>query len=223
MAREGGVISPRWRRRDRVARRALLLADMVGILIALLAAAAIADFRPDPWQLVLLALPTLPFWGLIFKVYGLYDRDVRRISHAGIDDLPWLFHGLVIGGLCFWGYLKWGTDTRLLFSEAALFGIFSLPLLVLLRSAARKFVIGMEGAERVLIAGAGATSSLVVRKIAQHPEYGLTAVGLLAPDGATTEELEPPLEDPAPVAARAAGRLGRRSRHARRRRDRSTG
>ncbi len=185
-----GVISPRWRRRDRISRRALLVADMLGILIALFAAAALADFRPDPWQMVWLALPTLPVWALLFKVYGLYDRDVRRISHAGIDDLPWLFHALLVGGLLYWAYLKLVPDTRLLFAEAAWFGAISLPLLVLLRSTARRLVIGLEGAERVLIAGAGATSALVVRKIAQHPEYGLSPVGRLAPAGATSGELE---------------------------------
>ena len=183
------VISPYWRHRDRVSRRALVVADVVGILVALFGAAAVAGFRTDAWQLVLLALPTLPVWLLVFKVYGLYDRDVRRISHTGIDDLPWLFHGLLVSGLLFWAYLKWGSDTRLLFAEAAWFMAFCLPLLVLLRSAARRFVLGMEGAERVLIAGAGATSALVVRKIAQHPEYGLAPVGRLAPAGATAAEL----------------------------------
>jgi exopolysaccharide biosynthesis polyprenyl glycosylphosphotransferase len=184
----GGVISPRWRRRDRTQRRALLLADLVGLTAAFTLASMIAGFRDDSWELVLLLLPTLPAWAIIFKLYGLYDRDVRRISHSGIDDLPYLFHAFVVGVLLFWAYLKWGTDTRLLFAEAAWAGVLAIPLLVVLRSVARLFVLGYEGPERVLIAGAGATSALVVRKISQHPEYGLVPVGRLGPSDPTTEE-----------------------------------
>ncbi len=39
---------------------------------------------------------------LLFKLYGLYDRDIKRISHTGLDDLPWLFHALLVGALGFW-------------------------------------------------------------------------------------------------------------------------
>ena len=39
---------------------------------------------------------------VLFKLYGLYDRDVKRISHSTVDDLPWLFHATVIGVLLAW-------------------------------------------------------------------------------------------------------------------------
>ncbi len=171
----------------------LLAADMTGILVALWAAAAIVGERSDPLQLALYALPTLPAWALLFKLYGLYDRDVRRISHAGIDDLPWLFHAIVVGGLLFWGYLhlEFSHSSRLLFAEAAWFGGIGLPLIVGLRSLARTTVLGRMGAERILIAGAGPTAALLVRKITQHPEYGLTPIGRLAPNGAMAEAIDP--------------------------------
>lgn len=191
------VITSQWGRRDKISRRMLLLADVTGILIALYAAALIVDFRADPFQLVLYALPTLPAWAVLFKLYGLYDRDVKRISHTGIDDVPHLFHALVVGILLFWAYVKWVPGSRLLFAEAASFGTVGLVVLVALRSMARRIVVGRTGAERVLIAGAGPTSALLVRKIVQHPEYGLTPVGRIAPIGAAPEEIIEPAVGPA--------------------------
>ena len=142
------VISSRWGRRDRISRRMLLLADMVGISLALFLATVLTGERDSPVELLLFALPVLPAWALLFKLYGLYDRDIRRISHAGIDDLPWLFHGLVVGTLLFWGYIKFVPDSRLLFEEAAWFGAIGLPLLVVLRSMARHIVLNRMGPER---------------------------------------------------------------------------
>ena len=191
---KNGVISFQWGRRDRICRRMLLTGDLIGIATALYVAALIAGERSDPFELVLLALPILPVWALIFKLYGLYDRDVRRISHAGIDDLPWLFHAIVVGTLLFWAYLhvEFSHSSRLLFAEAALFGVIGLPLIVTLRSLARTIVLGRMGAERILIAGAGPTAALLVRKISQHPEYGLMPIGRLAPNGAISEEIVDP-------------------------------
>ena len=186
------VISSRWGRRDRISRRMLLLADMIGISLALLLATVLTGERVDPAELLLFALPVLPAWALLFKLYGLYDRDIRRISHAGIDDLPWLFHGLVVGTLLFWAYIKLVPDSRLLFEEAAWFGAIGLPLLVVLRSLARHIVLNRMGPERILIAGSGVTAALLVRKIAQHPEYGLAPVGRLAPLGAAPDDIVNP-------------------------------
>ena len=50
-------------------------------------------------------LLTLPAWILVFKAYGLYDRDGKRVSHSTVDDVPWLFHALVIGSLGLWALL----------------------------------------------------------------------------------------------------------------------
>ena len=82
------------------------------------AASLSVGFREIPLGLVLLSLPTLPVWLVVFKLYGLYDRDIKRISHATLDDLPWLFHALLIGGLLFWVYLKLSPYHQLTVSEA---------------------------------------------------------------------------------------------------------
>ena len=60
---------------------------------------------------------------VLFKLYGLYDRDVKRISHSTVDDLPWLLHAAVIGGLLLWVYARYSPLHRLDFAEILLFGV----------------------------------------------------------------------------------------------------
>lgn len=38
----------------------------------------------------------------LVKLYGLYERDAKRLSHSTLDDLPSLFHGLLLGCLLTW-------------------------------------------------------------------------------------------------------------------------
>ncbi len=93
------------RPRDYLLRRALAGAD----LLAVLAAAALAlMLSPDPADPVdiLWLLPTLPVWLVLFRLYGLYERDVKRVNASALDDLPSLFHAFVVGTLILWAYLR---------------------------------------------------------------------------------------------------------------------
>ena len=186
------VISSTWARRDMLTRRALLVSDVIAIELALLLAGLASDssFRPQFAELALLALPVLPVWALLFKLYGLYDRDLKRISHGSIDDLPWLFHALIIGTLGMWFYLRALPDQRLLFVEAAVFGCAALILLVVGRSTVRSLILARLGNERVLIAGDAPACELLVRKMATHPEYGLKPVLLLHANQAEADQSE---------------------------------
>lgn len=177
------VVSSTRGRRDRIIRRALVVVDLIAIELALLAAGVASPTRADPGQLALLNLPLLAVWVLLFKLYGLYDRDVKRISHGGIDDLPWLFHSLIIGMLGFWAFLKLVPVQQMLFVEVAVFGLVALPLMIILRSATRHAVLRALGPEQVLIAGSSPTCELLVRKLGGHPEYGLTPAAILSPYG----------------------------------------
>ena len=60
----------------------------------------------------LLGLLTLPVWIALFNVYGLYDRDSKRISYSTVDDFPRLFHSLVIGSAGALGLLQAGVSTQ---------------------------------------------------------------------------------------------------------------
>ena len=183
---EAAVVSASWGRRDRLVRRGLAAADAIGLLAALAIALALGanPFRVDHLDPLLLMAATLPLWLVLFKLYGLYDRDIKRISHSSIDDLPWLFHALLLGGLGFWGLLRITPEPQLTLLESFLFGVSAIVLIIGLRSAARRALARWMGPERMLFAGTGPLVPSLVRKIEQHPEYGLEPVGLLEqPEG----------------------------------------
>jgi exopolysaccharide biosynthesis polyprenyl glycosylphosphotransferase len=183
--RSPSVVATTWGRRDALTRRLLAAADLVGLLGALTAASAIVGTsqgtRDAEFDLLVASLPTLPVWLVLFKLYGLYDRDIKRVSHATFDDLPWLFHALLIGGLLLWGYFKLLPVHQLTFAESVVFGISALATISLLRALVRRMVIGALGPERVLIAGSGGMSTPLIRKMRQHPEYALEPIGMISP------------------------------------------
>jgi exopolysaccharide biosynthesis polyprenyl glycosylphosphotransferase len=181
----GFVVARSWGRRDFLTRRLLAVADTFGIVIAMGAASLSVGIRELPLGLVLLSLPTLPVWLIIFKLYGLYDRDIKRISHATLDDLPWLFHALLIGGLLFWVYLKVSPYHQLTLDEALWFGATAMVAVSGLRFLVRRAVLSALGPERVLIAGVSAVTGPLLRKIRDHPEYGLEPIGLIGPEAST--------------------------------------
>ena len=132
------VVSTKRSRRDKVTRRTLLVVDLLSIELALVVAGVLAGVRPAPFDLALYGLAMLPVWALLFKLYGLYDRDIKRISHTGIDDLPWVFHSLVVGTLLLWAYMRLIPESQMLLEEVAWFGAFALPLMIAGRSLSRR-------------------------------------------------------------------------------------
>lgn len=184
--REAVVVGTRLGRRDALTRRLLAVADVIGLALALVAASLIAGIpavREGPFALLAASLPLVPAWVLLFKLYGLYDRDIKRISHATLDDLPWLFHALLVGGLLMWGYFKLVADYQLSFPEGLTFGLAAIVFVSLLRLLVRRDVLRVLGPERVMIAGTGAMMTPLLRKISKHPEYGLDPIGLITPTG----------------------------------------
>src|SRR6266511_173513 len=162
--------------RDFVLRRLLVTADLVGIVFALALAATFfgpGDVLPQLfWSLLL-----LPAWILLFKIYGLYDRDAKRVSHSTVDDLPWLFHSLVIGSLGLWLLLRYGPTQKLIFMEALVFFSAALGGIFVARAGARAASRFLVPPERVLFVGGGPMAHLLARKFRLHPEYELEPIG----------------------------------------------
>ena len=79
-------------RRGWLVRRLLVLADVVGLVLAFVAvelvfgAGAGAGNRATSVEESLLLLATLPGWIVVAKLYGLYDQDEERTHHPTIDD-----------------------------------------------------------------------------------------------------------------------------------------
>ncbi len=174
------TISTRYGRRDWVLRRALAITDLIAVAGALAFAFAVSPVRDGFGGLVVL-LALMPLWTLLFRAYGLYERDVKRINHQVLDDIPNLFHALLIGTLLLWAFSRvvLGAE-RLAFVELFVFAGSR-------RSSASAFfepwlaaaVTRGLGPERVVFLGEPAGLTTLIRKIQVHPEYGLDIVGIV--------------------------------------------
>jgi exopolysaccharide biosynthesis polyprenyl glycosylphosphotransferase len=174
------LVTPRRTSRDPALRRLLLAGDALGVLIALVLALGIApSSRVHSFIWGLFAIPLM---AVIFKLYGLYDRDVKRISHSTVDDLPWLFHATVIGGLLLWVYARYSPMGRLDFLEILFLGLGVIIFVLAMRWTVRSTAAALIGYDRALLVGVGPMASAFIRKLAHHPEYGIKVVGALIPE-----------------------------------------
>lgn len=164
---------------DAALRRMLAAGDAISAVLALAAAMALAGQS---------GLAHRMLWGLLapalivvlFKMYGLYDRDVKRISYSTVDDLPRVFHALVIGTLLLWLYAKVTPMHRLDFEEILLFSVLMLLLTMSVRGLTRSFQARLVGQEPVLLIGGGRLAELLSAKLAAHPEFRSHVIGVLA-------------------------------------------
>jgi exopolysaccharide biosynthesis polyprenyl glycosylphosphotransferase len=174
------------RRRGWLVRRALALADVVGLFIAFLVAQNVfgqlispADrIGPDAeWALFLL---TLPGWIVVAKLYGLYDRDEERTDHSTVDDVVGVFHLVTVGAwLLFAGAWFTGAAAPNL-PKLVTFWLLAILLICVGRATARalcrRSVIYVQN---TIIVGAGDVGQTIARKLRNHPEYGINLVGFV--------------------------------------------
>jgi len=163
---------------DAALRRLLVAADVLAVLVALVAAVAISPMPPRGHPLTW-SLFAVPMMMVLFKLYGLYDRDIKRISHSTVDDLPWLLHATIIGGLVLWLYSRYSPMRRLDFAEIMLFGVSAMLLVVAARFSVRGIAVRAIGPERALLVGGGSMARALVAKLAAHPEHRIDVIGSL--------------------------------------------
>ena len=80
-------------------RRALLVADVLGLTIAFFVTPVGLSLPSPTITEILVFLAALPLWVVAAKLYGLYDRDEERTDHSTVDDLTGVFHLLTVGRL----------------------------------------------------------------------------------------------------------------------------
>jgi exopolysaccharide biosynthesis polyprenyl glycosylphosphotransferase len=179
-AREQCVVARQHSRRDSQVRRLLLAADLLAVALALIGATTILADHPGElvWGLAL-----LPVWAVIFKAYGLYDRDTKRISHGTVDDLPWIFHATLLGTLLTLGLFRLTPLGSIALADLASFAVAALLLVVGFRVGARRLAAAALGPERVLLIGDGHQVGTLARKLRSHPEYCVEPVGLVLRGG----------------------------------------
>src|SRR5690348_5911791 len=171
---------PRHGNRDSALKRLLASGDAFAVVLALNIALVIPE-APVAGHRILWALPVVPLMMILFKLYGLYDRDVKRISYSTVDDIPRLFHATVLGGLIVWLYSRYSPLHRLTFAEILLFGVMVLVLVTAVRFVLRSIAGRIIGIERALLVGSGGLGQTLVSKLAAHPEYRLSVIGSLSP------------------------------------------
>ena len=174
-----------YRRRGWLVRRALLVADVVGLTLAFALAQALsqgAGLLNDlgtGYELLLFSV-SVPFWVVLLNLHGLYERDEERADHSSLDDVVGVFH-VTTAGLWLIAAALWLLGiAEPTFSKLALFPLAAVLFVTLARGIARalsrRSVLYLQN---TIIMGAGDVGQLVARKLLQHPEYGINLVGFI--------------------------------------------
>jgi exopolysaccharide biosynthesis polyprenyl glycosylphosphotransferase len=176
------------KRRGWLVRRLLLVADLVGLVLAFALAEAIqgtgaADGRLHEWKEIVVFLCTLPAWIVVTKLYGLYERDEEHADHTTVDDFVGVFHMVTV---CTWTFYAGATLWGFAYPDLLKIVIFWIAALVFVtsgraavRTIARRTLAYLQN---TVIVGAGEVGQLVARKLLQHPEYGINLIGLVDAD-----------------------------------------
>jgi exopolysaccharide biosynthesis polyprenyl glycosylphosphotransferase len=181
--RAASVVARGHGRRDFLLRRMLAGADLLALAIAVLFAARLASDRGATVGYLFWGALTLPAWLVLFKAYGLYDRDIKRVSHTTVDDLPWVFHALLLGSVLLWSYYAVMPVEKLLYYEILGFAVVAMAGVLFFRACVRIAARRLLGTERMAFVGSGSTTELLLRKIRSHPEYRLEPVGVIGVPG----------------------------------------
>jgi exopolysaccharide biosynthesis polyprenyl glycosylphosphotransferase len=154
---------------------AVLLSASLAILLAAPDARGVAQFG---WSLVF-----LPGLLVLFKLYGAYEGDRRRLAHSTLDDAAAIFHGALLGTLGLWAFLKAVPAERLVLAQAALFAVLTLLFVLAGRAVVGWAVVWVVAAERVVVLGNGPSAQMIMRKIRGDRRHRLDPVGYVASTG----------------------------------------
>jgi exopolysaccharide biosynthesis polyprenyl glycosylphosphotransferase len=183
------------RRRGWLVRRALLAADVVGLVVAFFVTQWLFEPSspvpgPGPAHEALAFALTLPLWVILAKLYGLYDRDEERTDTGIADDVSDVFNLVSVGAWIVYIGLSLSGVGHPSLAKIGCFWAVAIAAISVARGAARNICRNHPSyIQNALIVGAGAVGQEVARKLLQHPEYGINLVGFVDADRAT--ELHP--------------------------------
>ncbi|HEY7151534.1 MAG TPA: sugar transferase [Solirubrobacterales bacterium] len=190
------VVARRYRERDAAVRRFLAAADVLGVVVAMAIALLVLTHHQAGF---LWGLALLPVWVLIFKTYGLYDRDLKRISHRTLDDLPWIFHAVLMGSLLLFAYYRLLNANGVELRHIASFGVIALVTISVARALARRASVSALSPEPVVLMGDAPELASLATKLETCSQYGVQPVGPISlsssPEGPTVNgELDEAVE-----------------------------
>jgi exopolysaccharide biosynthesis polyprenyl glycosylphosphotransferase len=196
------------KRRGWLVRRMLLVADVIGLVGALLLAQWLAPAvdSADAYspQLEIFAfLLTVPVWIVITKLYGLYDHDDERANHSTADDFGGVFHMVTVCTWLVFGATYLSGIAHPTAQKLVIFWAAAIACVCLARAGARALARRSTAyVQNTVIVGAGDVGQLFAKKVLNHPEYGINLVGFV---DAKPKERRSDLEDVALLGD--AGRL----------------
>jgi exopolysaccharide biosynthesis polyprenyl glycosylphosphotransferase len=165
-------------RRHSLQRRTLALADMLAVVVTYVFVSTVV--HSDVTRTGRLALLAgLPFFLLLNKLLGLYDRDADVINKSTLDELPRLLQSVALGGGLI--FLVWPLIPGVEIGRAECLAFIPIALLctVVFRSLARASVANTLPPERCLIVGSGRVARQLAAKIRDHDEDGVELVGFV--------------------------------------------
>jgi exopolysaccharide biosynthesis polyprenyl glycosylphosphotransferase len=163
------VLPPRARRRETIGRLALVAGDLTAVGASMLIISALTGARFSLWVVVL-----LPFFWLLAKTAGLYDRDQFVLSKTTLDEAPALVAVSAIFVLAIEGFQALQFTGR---SHPLLLCAGLTCALVAARAGARFVAVRTTPTERVLVIGDAGAMALVKRKLAGDPGLNAVVVG----------------------------------------------
>lgn len=174
------------RRRGWVVRRSLMGADLVGLILAFVAAEVIYPVQMNragalsQFAEFAFLMLCLPCWVVAAKLYGLYDKDEERTDHSTADDFAGVFHLVTVSTWIVYA-VSLNTDWfNPQFSKLFLFWAFAVVGVPLARSGARAYCRRqVHYLQNTIILGAGDVGQLIARKLLKHAEYGINLVGFV--------------------------------------------
>ena len=191
-------------RRGRIVRRALAVADVLGLIAAavvvelLYGGAGPGDRLSTPTEILLFAA-TIPAWLVGAKLFTLYDHDDERTDHSTVDDLVGVFLLVTVGVWMLMTVATVSHDVAPGLTKMITFWALAIVFVTAGRSLARFYARRQDGyIQNVVVVGAGEVGQSVARKLLQHEEYGMRILGFVD-------------DDPQAAAAGRGGRARHRS------------
>jgi exopolysaccharide biosynthesis polyprenyl glycosylphosphotransferase len=154
-------------RRDMIYRRALLVADALAILGALVMTVALSS-RRVPLHLTWESFAGVPLLLVGAKLMGLYDRDETLLRKTTLDEAPKLFQLATLCTLVAWLGGRLVVAGSLDRREALFLWLALAGLLILFRAAARASAMRLAPTERCLFIGDERSAEMVRAKLSGH-------------------------------------------------------
>jgi len=173
-------------RKRRYVRVRLAVADVVALVSSFCLAAALVAPVPEYENRIglvtelLVVVAALPFWLLLFRLYGLYDRDEERADHSTVDDVTGVFTAVTVGTALFFAIAYVTGAAHPSVPRLIAFAVAAGALVPLARSAARFHVRrSAMYVQNAVIVGAGDVGQLIGSKLLRHPEYAINLLGFV--------------------------------------------